>query len=130
MNLIGRHIGGFFTFLAGLIIFAHAVVPHDHHFEIMPSPEQGSTCEVPVQGQNPEVPDSHCHAFNVMVSEKKIATSLNQTLSDHFHTAGVILQIETPPVNNITVTIFGNHTGFIKQFFFTAYSLRAPPAIA
>ncbi|MEZ5107256.1 hypothetical protein [Mangrovibacterium marinum] len=131
MNLKGQHTGSFFTFLAGLIILAHTVVPHHHHSEITHSSKEESACETPAQGQNPEKTDSHCHAFNVLVSEKTSTTSLNQ-LSDHFNffPAGIIVQSEIPPVKDITTTIFGNHAIFIKQFFYTAHSLRAPPAIA
>lgn len=132
MNLKGQHTGSFFTFLAGLIILAHTVVPHHHHFEITHASKEESACETPVQGQNPEKPDTHCHAFNILVSEKTITTSLNQSLSGHFNffPAGSIVQSEIPPVKDITTTIFGNHAIFIKQFFYTAHSLRAPPAIA
>lgn len=132
MILKGKHTSKFLILIAGIIIFAHAVVPHHHHFEITHSTEQGSTCEAPVQGQNPDVPAPHCHAFNVLVSENTITTSLNHSLSDHFNfdTAGIIVQIETPSAKDITTTIFYKHADFIKQFFFTAHSLRAPPAIA
>jgi hypothetical protein len=132
VNLKGQHTGSFFTFLAGLIILAHTVVPHHHHFEITHVSKEESACETPVQGQNSEKPDTHCHAFNILVSEKTSTTSLNQSLSDHFNffPAGIIVQSEIPPVKDITTTIFGNHAIFIKQFFYAAHSLRAPPAIA
>lgn len=132
MNLKAQHIGRLFTLLAGLIILAHAVVPHHHHFEISHSSEDESACETPVQAQNTEKPDTHCHAFNILVSEKTSTTSLNQSLSDlfNFFTAGNIVQSVIPPVKDITTTIFGNHAIFIKQFFFTAHSLRGPPEIA
>jgi hypothetical protein len=132
VNLKGQHIGRIFTFLAGLIILAHTVVQHHHHFEITHSSEEESANETPVQGQNPEKPDSHCHAFNVLVSEKTSTSSLNNSLSDHFNfpLAGIIVQIEIPPVTDITTTICGNHSIFIKQFFFTAHSLRGPPVNA
>jgi len=132
VNFKGQYIGGVFTFLAGLIILAHAVVPHHHHFELTHSSGQESTCEIPAQEKNTETQDSHCHAFNILVSEKTSTTALNQSLTDHFEylPAGIILQIEVPPVKNITATIFGNHANFIKQFFFTAHSLRGPPVNA
>ncbi len=130
MNLKGQHTGSFFTFLAGLIILAHSVVPHHHHFEITHVSKEESACETPAQEQNPEKTDSHCHALNVLVSEKTSTTSLNQ-LSDHFNffPAGSIVQIEIPPVIDITTTIVDNHAIFIKQLFFTAHTFRGPPAI-
>jgi hypothetical protein len=132
VNFKGQHIERIFTFLAGLIILAHTVVPHHHHFEISHSSEEESACEVPVHGQNQEKPDTHCHAFNILVSERTSTISLNKSLSDHlnFFTAGVVIQIETPPVIDIPTTFFGNHAIFKKQYFYTAHLLRAPPAIA
>ena len=127
MNFKGQHIGGIFTFLAGLIILAHAVVPHHHHFELIHSSGQESTCEIPAQEKNTEAQDSHCHAFNIIVSDKTNTTFLKQSISD---IVGIIVQIEIPPIKNITATFFGNHALFIKQFFFTARSLRGPPVNA
>lgn len=132
MNLKGQHIGRIFTFLAGLIILAHAVVPHHHHFELTHSSEQESTCEIPTQEKNSKAHDAHCHTLNILVSEKTSTTSLNQFISDHFNfdIAGIIVQVEIPPVKDIITTIFGNHALFIKQFFFTGLSLRGPPVNA
>lgn len=132
MNLKRQHIGRLFTFFAGLIIIAHTVVPHHHHFELTHSSEQESTCEIPTQEKNTKAHDSHCHAFNVLVLEKTSTTSLNQSLSDHFNffPFGIIVQIEIPPVTNITTIFFGSYALFIKQFFFTAHSLREPPVNA
>ena len=81
--------------MAGLIILAHTVVPHHHHFEISHSSEEESACEVPVHGQNQEKPDTHCHAFNILVSERTSTISLNKSLSDHlsFFTVGVVVQV-------------------------------------
>ena len=132
MNFKGQHIERIFTFLAGLIILAHTVVPHHHHFEISHSSEEESACEVPVHGQNQEKPDTHCHAFNILVSERASTISLIKSLSDHlsFFTVGVVVQVETPFVLDIPTAFFSNHAVFIKQFFYTAHLLRAPPTIA
>lgn len=131
MNLKGQHIGRLFTFLAGLIILAHAVVPHHHHFEITHSAYEKSTCESSTQDNKTENPDSHCHLFNVLISEKRPNFSLNQPLSDYFNFffTGITADIEIPPFKIVTTTIFGHTAIFLKQFFITALSLRGPPAI-
>ena len=132
MNLKGQHIGRIFIFLAGLIILAHAVVPHHHHFELTHSSVQESNCESSSQDNNTETPDSHCHAFNILASGKSTISSLNISLSEHFsfYLAGIIVNIETSPVQNLITTFFGYQSSFKKQFFITAQSLRAPPVIA
>lgn len=130
MDLKGQHIGRIFTFLAGLIILVHAVVPHHHHFELTHSSYQESTCESSAQDNNTETSDSHCHAFNILASGKSTNSTLNISLFEHFsfYLAGIIVNIKIPPVRIITTTIFGQQAVFLKQIFFTTQSLRAPPA--
>ena len=132
MNLKGQHIGRGLTFLAGLIILVHAVLPHHHHFELTHSSAQESTCESSSQEKNTENPDSHCHAFNILASGKTTISSFNNSLSDYFSfdLAGIIVNIEIPPVEIVTTTIFGHQAVFLKQIFFTTQSLRGPPANA
>ena len=132
MNLSAQHTGSLFTFLAGLIILAHAVVPHHHHFELTHLSQPESTSESSSQENNTENPDSHCHAFNLLVSEKTPNSSLNQTLSDYFSffLTGITADIEFLPVQNITSIFLDAKTIFLKQFFITAHTLRGPPAIA
>jgi len=132
VNLQRQHIGRFFTFLAGLIILAHAVVAHHHHFELTHSSDQESTCERTAQEKKTENPDSHCNAFNVLASGKTTNYSLNHSLSYNysFYLPGIIANIEIPPVKNLIAKIFDHQVIFLKQFFFTAQSLRAPPVSA
>ena len=131
MYLKVQHIGRLFTFLAGLIILAHAVVPHHHHFELLHSAQEKSTCENSTHDENSENPNSHCHAFNILVSGKTTISSLNNSLPDYFsfYLPGIIANIEIPPVKNHITTFFGYRAIFIKQFFASAQSLRAPPVI-
>ena len=132
MKLKGQHIGRIFTFLVGLIILVHAVVPHHHHFELTHSSAQESTCESSSQEKNTENPDSHCQAFNILASGRTTNSSLNISLFEYFSFdyAGIIVNIEIPPVEIVTTTIFGHQAVFLKQFFFTTQSLRGPPANA
>ncbi|HCY40161.1 MAG TPA: hypothetical protein DHV48_02220 [Prolixibacteraceae bacterium] len=132
MKLKGQHIGRIFTFLAGLIILVHGVVSHHHHFELKHSSELESICESSAQDKNTEPPDFHCQAFNILASGKTTISSFNNSLSDFFsfYLAGIIVNIEIPPVKIVTTTIFGYQAVFLKQFFFTTRSLRGPPANA
>jgi len=114
--------------MAGLIILAHAVVPHHHHFEFAHSSGQESTCE----SSGNETPDSHCYAFNILVSGKTSNSSLNFSLAEYFsfYLPGIIANIETPSFRELIPAYFGYRATFLKQFFVTAQSLRAPPATA
>lgn len=132
MNIKGQHIGSLFNFFAGLIILAHAVVPHHHHFELTHSSVQESTCENPAQEKNNEDPVNHCHAFNILVSETITNTSLNQSLSElpDFYLAEINAHNEILPVKEGTTIYYGFQANFIQQILFTALLLRAPPATA
>ena len=131
MNLKGQHIGRLFTFLAGLIILAHTVVPHHHHFELRSS-EQESTCECTSQEKNKENPVSHCHVFNILAVGKTTNSFLNNSSSENFSfiLTGIIADIETFPVKNLITTLFDHQVKFLNHFFFTSQSLRAPPVNA
>lgn len=132
MNLSVHYIARLFTFLAGLIILAHAVVAHHHHFELSHSPEQESGCESIPQEENTKNPDSHCHAFNILVSGNATNFSLKNSLAEYFnfYLTGVNANIEIQLVKKVTTTLFGKQTIFIKQYFVTSQSLRGPPAYA
>lgn len=126
-----KHFGSFFTFLESLVICAHAVVPHHCHFDISHSSEMELPYETPVQSQNHDKPDMQCHLFNILVSGNTNSTSLIKYLSDNciFFPDGISVQCEIPPVKYITTPISGNHSIFIKQFLYTAHSLRGPPVM-
>jgi len=131
VNIKGQHIERIFTFLVGLIILVHAVVPHHHHFELTHSSDLESNCESSGQDNNTETPDSHCHAFNILASGKSTHSSLNIPLFEHFsfYVTGIFVNIEIPPVKIVSTTIFSYQAVFLKHLFFTTQSLRAPPAI-
>ena len=118
--------------MAGLIVLAHTVVPHHHHFEITHSADEKSACESSTQDNKTEKDDSDCHAFNLLVSEKTPNSSLNQSLSDYFSFffTGITADIEISPLQNITPIFWDFKAIFLKQFFITAHTLRGPPAIA
>jgi len=35
MGKEGKHIGMAISLIAGLILFSHAVIPHNHHFDLL-----------------------------------------------------------------------------------------------
>ncbi|MBN2635118.1 MAG: hypothetical protein JXR61_02525 [Prolixibacteraceae bacterium] len=127
-----QHIGGLFTFLASLIILVHFVVPHHHHFELSHLLEQKSTCENSAQEENTDNNDSHCYAFNVLVSKRITNSSVYQSLFEYsgYFLAGIIFSYKIPPSKNIIETIFRYSPLITKQYVYSTRSLRAPPEIA
>jgi len=130
LSLLEKHTGKFLVLIAGIIIFAHAVVPHHHHFDSINSHSQNSHCETSNPEKHGDNPETHCHALNIVVSEKPgnltvaalivsqpaIDLSITQTKPDLELTRNsLILPIPfgfSPP----------------EQIFLTNHSLRAPPA--
>ncbi|MCF8331205.1 MAG: hypothetical protein K9H84_02025 [Bacteroidales bacterium] len=131
MDIKVQYIGKLFTLLAGLIILAHAAVPHHHHFGLTHSSEHETTCETPIQDKTPKDHDSHCRAFNILISERTNNSSFNKSISENviFYIARITNNIEIPPIKELITSIFDYRAIFLKQFLSIAHSLRAPPAI-
>lgn len=116
--------------LAGLIILLHATIPHHHHFDTTEAHPENLECETTNSDSHNENPNTHCHAFNLIISDSE------SDLTFHF-----------APLSNFNLYIFDintnielastlnelNHTHCFrffphKQIFLTNHSLRAPPA--
>ena len=130
MKLKGKHKSKFFILIAGLIIFAHAVIPHHHHFDSIEAHPENLECETTNWDRHNENPDTHCHAFNLIISENgsgltiHSAPTFNFTLSLFDINSDFDLASKLNEVNYTHCFIFFPH----KQIFLTSHSLRAPPA--
>lgn len=127
-----QHISRLFILLAGLIILAHAVVPHHHHFEISHSQEEETSCEEPMHHQNSDKSEAHCHAFNLLVSEKSSTKSLKNSLSTnlYYFLKGSQVQSEVSLKVEKSDPIYDSSDIFKKSLCFSALSFRGPPTIA
>lgn len=130
MILKGKHTGKFLILIAGLIIFAHAVVPHHHHFDTIESHLENIDCERTNTAKHDENPDTHCHAFNHIISEKANDFVVNTSTESYFH-----FDLFCNESNHeLTVRIVEPFkTCFFvstqqKQIFLSSRLLRAPPA--
>lgn len=124
-----KHTGKISVLIAGLIIFAHAVIPHHHHFDTIDSHAEKTTCETSNSEKHNDNPETHCHALNIVVSEKAgniaIATS---------HTLQLVFDLYIPQNSqdleferNPLTRLFSLESFPPKQIFLTNQSLRAPP---
>ena len=131
MNLKEKQIGKFLVLIAGIIIFAHAVVPHNHHFYTSDTYSENLECNTTKSDKHGENPETHCHALNIIVSEKSSNVAVNSSLISQLHFD--LFDIETNPslVLNINEIINTTYIEFSppKSLFLTNLLLRAPPAI-
>jgi len=124
-----RYMRAFFLFLAVAILYAHMIIPHDHH------PSDSGLCQenkYPVskdgRTHHPAFP-IHCHAFNDLASEKAIVYNLIKYVKYPDFTPGSVLN---QAFTNLQISY-----GRISELFVLPVnsgilelsSLRAPPFI-
>jgi len=78
MRKVLNHIIHFVLIIAGLVIFSHSIIPHDHHYEIACN---DSKDEFPDHQHSPEHP-VHCHLFNEIIIDNSIIAQ-NQEIIRH-----------------------------------------------
>lgn len=123
-----KYIRIFSLYLAGLIFFAHLVVPHDHHGSDeqvntnIPCPEQGNS-----QNANHGIP-WHCIAFNDLIAEKVLVlVSLDKSNYSECYLTDP-LEFQDDLSGNITERITISDYSVSSRYFMAPVNLRAPPA--
>jgi hypothetical protein len=128
----GKHTSKFLILIAGIIIFAHAVVPHHHHFDSIETHPENIDCENTRTDNHNENPDTHCYAFNLIISEKANDLVVNTPAESNFHFD--LFCVESNYELTVRVDDPFKSCFFVlaqqKQIFLTSRSLRAPPATA
>ncbi len=122
-------IGIFWLWLAGLILSAHLIIPHDHHIadasviedENCPASERESNHHsgLPV----------HCHAFNDLVSEK---FRIYQILPDIQYNLNAFISSSEEIAFDLhicCVRIIDLQKPFIDSYALELFQLRAPPSL-
>ncbi|MFW5753526.1 MAG: hypothetical protein ACOCV9_01875 [Marinilabiliaceae bacterium] len=78
----GKHIGLFFLGMAGLIIFAHEVIPHHHHTHSAYIHNYSVGHDACDHSENDSSPyddsSTHCHAFNDITVERQTFIKISQ----------------------------------------------------
>lgn len=121
------HISYFFLILTGLVMFAHAIVPHQHHFELYSTPSDNhSKHSTPINQE--EQPDTYCHALNILTTARTETQAVNVTsLLKDIDFPYTIEDVEYPIFEYLTVFRLDKNPKQAKQIFINARSLRAPP---
>lgn len=129
MILNGINIEKIFAYLLSIILFAHTIVPHHHHFDVTSLSSQILTCTSSNHEKEHEHHASHCIAFNILKAEKTLKLSKNQTINNflqfYFERNKVFNDI--PHINLNFSKIFTYKIVFLKQFKVDALLLRGPP---
>lgn len=126
-----QHISKWLFFLAGMILFAHAVIAHHHHFDSLLSHHESAACESHPNESNEDAAE-HCHAFNNIVLERTNDNLQKLSLNlPNFHVDIPKLNLKTgdavpaPEINKIYF-----HSILPRKLHLTSQQqLRAPPAL-
>jgi len=69
MIRLGKNIRTMMVLLAGLVILSHSLIPHHHHYNSCFNDNYGAQGEIPCNDESSDKADTHCHAFNTILSE-------------------------------------------------------------
>lgn len=131
MGKIGKNISIALVWLAGLILFNHAVLPHHHHFDSLFSHQNNTECSNSQSEEQNEDSDSHCHAFNDIIFEK-VNSLLVQTQNVSNYNLFYVSSKVTSGVVIESTDLFYLSFNIVppRQYFYTNSSLRAPPSLS
>jgi hypothetical protein len=116
--------------LAGLVILAHLVIPHDHHSDCYVFNKENTfhlnDIEHPVK--TPIIP-FHCHSLNVLTVEK-MSTVI---VAGNFPTCDLLLiRFLNPYIKDngsVSIPIDDSYNRLIETDLFRLSPLRAPPSV-
>lgn len=132
MNLKEKYTAKFLVLIAGIIIFAHTVFPHHHHFDTIESHPDNLECGTTKTDKQSDNPETHCHALNIVVLEKTSNNVVKPSLVSHiqFNLFNIETKLDLVFFTNDFINISCFNFSLQKQLFLTTHSLRGPPASA
>ena len=122
-----KRIQSVFLILAGLLLVAHMVVPHDHHMTVS---EESDNEECPVNDPDAKHHSGfppHCHAFNDITSEKPVIYILKyqvNVLDACGFSESILLDLR-----NTSCSVFAFVDPFPEPYHQGLSQLRAPPFV-
>ena len=125
-----KYISVYFMWLAVVAIWAHMIIPHDHHIsETYSDQEQNCPASHHHSGDKSGFP-VHCHAFNDLASEKARSFHISRNITDGFEALIIIPDnlISKPQIASSGITDILPHVR--SSFLDKAVQLRAPPSLA
>ena len=130
MSKVLKNIAVFSLWLAGLVIIAHLLIPHDHHSDS--GFNNGNDCHASNTGHPANSPGfpMHCHALNDLTFEK---TSPIFVVHNNIPTCELFILnfVESAiPVSSFSyIKIKDFHKPLIETDFLRFSPFRAPPAL-
>ncbi|MCX6333323.1 MAG: hypothetical protein NT092_03365 [Bacteroidia bacterium] len=125
-----KYISSVSMWLAVAALWAHMIIPHDHHIiEAFADEEQNCPASNHKSGHNSKFP-IHCHAFNDLASEKARVYHISQNIQDGFNALFTLPNnfISEPQFSFSGINDF--QTTFLSSCTHNFYLLRAPPSLA
>jgi hypothetical protein len=129
MSKILRNVPVFFFWLAGFILCAHSVIPHDHHIADTFS-NQGEKCPASndKSGHSSGFP-VHCNAFNDIASERARSNNISQNIQYRFVAISISFHRSYPELQISGINISCLQKPVFDSYALELYLLRAPPSI-
>lgn len=127
LTLIDKHISKLLCLLAGMIIFAHSVIPHNHDYNNLESYIEYLLPDS--EGQYND--NDSCHFLNKLFSEESKESIVKSNIVIHYNID--LLNIESSSKNVLPLNIkkgISSHFPHSKQVLLDHYTLRGPPMLA
>ena len=130
MNKINKYTPVFCLWLAVILLFAHQIIPHDHHIA-SPYADLDKNCH---ESENKSDHHTgfpvHCNVFNDLVAEKSRSFNVSPNLA--FNIIALICKAapDTFQTQIRGEIIFTTQESIIDSAIFELHPLRAPPSLA
>jgi hypothetical protein len=130
MSKFLKHIPVFSLWLAGLVLCAHLIIPHDHHItDASVIEEENCPASDNESGHHSGLP-VHCHAFNDLVSEKFRTYQILPEIQYNLNAFSCSYEEITFDLHIYCVRIFDLQKPHIDSYALEFFLLRAPPSQA
>ncbi len=125
--------------MAGLIIMAHGVIPHHHHYDSIYSHTDYHPCTASHEHQHDHETKKehekdagqHCHAFNESKVDRVKTVKISfQSVAQLFETIFLLPEFSGTSKGNYFEYHFTNNISPYFLYIYTEFPLRAPPALS
>ena len=117
-----------FASLISVLLIAHAVFPHHHHYHSISSSLCHDQHDSHQDLNEPEETDYHCQAFNNIV-DNNYKKNLSRLIIDHPLFTSVFTESYFLPDLTVTINFITFDDIRTGPFYHHIYSLRGPPSL-
>ena len=119
----------FFLLIAWLVMFAHQIIPHDHHMsESIASQDDSCPLSKNKSNHHPVFP-AHCHAFNDLASEKAITFVLTDNVLNYNLFFSTVTDVFAFDMQHPLIIALDFSEPLADTDFLDLSLLRAPPLL-